>query len=275
MRKPVKDALYFSPRERKGIFVLLTLIVLLAFAPNIIEALEKPDPPIDTSSLEEAYTQLQEQKKADSINRTVSYAAKYNQPKTVWKKGNTSEPVKTTGYRQKDWGKEKGRTTDENEHRPPAGVITPASATYPERDSEQGSTPASPKLVIDVNTATPEAWQQLKGIGPSYSKRIVKFREGLGGFHSIEQVGETFGLPPETFASIRSQLVISGGVRKINVGAAGEDALKAHPYISPAFAKQIINYRTKVEPISSDEIFLKLYFMDAEKLKQLKPYIEY
>ena len=47
----------------------------------------------------------------------------------------------------------------------------------------------------DFFASTVEDWQKLRGVGPSFSKRIVKFRDRLGGFYSIEQVGETYGLP--------------------------------------------------------------------------------
>ena len=38
---------------------------------------------------------------------------------------------------------------------------------------------------IDVNRADAQEWQQLYGIGPVLSGRIVKFRDLLGGFHHI------------------------------------------------------------------------------------------
>jgi len=265
MRKSVKDALYFTPRERKGIFVLLFLIISLAFAPSIIEAFHNPEPVIDTTKLELAYADLKQQHRADSIHKIKSYRSKYSQtsysPKRYAKKRVEAESNSV-------WIEPEQQKAQEVEQ--VALFVNEAKPEYREVEEE-----IKAPIVVDVNTATPEAWQQLSGIGPSFSNRIVKFRNGLGGFHNIQQVGETFGLPPETFAAIKSQLVISGGVSTINVGTASEDALKAHPYISPGFAKQIINYRTKVEPITSDEIFLKLYFMDEEKLKQLKPYIEY
>ena len=65
---------------------------------------------------------------------------------------------------------------------------------YPKKEYEP--------VTIDINTATAEEWQQLRGIGPGYSKRIVNFRNKLGGFTSIGQVGETYGLPDSVFQKI-------------------------------------------------------------------------
>ncbi|NJL77073.1 MAG: helix-hairpin-helix domain-containing protein, partial [Saprospiraceae bacterium] len=36
-----------------------------------------------------------------------------------------------------------------------------------------------------------------------YANRIVKFREALGGFASVEQVAETYQLPDSTFQKIK------------------------------------------------------------------------
>lgn len=57
-------------------------------------------------------------------------------------------------------------------------------------------------VTIGINGATPEEWQWLRGIGPHYARQIVKYREQLGGFISVEQVAEAPGLPEETFELI-------------------------------------------------------------------------
>ena len=99
-----------------------------------------------------------------------------------------------------------------------------------------------PVVVVDVNLATEEEWQQLKGIGPGYSKRIVNFREKLGGFATVELVGETFGLPDSVFQQIRPYLQPSPVFRKLNVNTAGTEELKSHPFISSLQATVLVNY---------------------------------
>ena len=68
--------------------------------------------------------------------------------------------------------------------------------------------PKSP-IIIDINTATAEEWKSLPGIGEILSARIVKFRESLGGFSSVEQVAKTYGLKDSTFQLIRPYLRFS------------------------------------------------------------------
>jgi competence ComEA-like helix-hairpin-helix protein len=53
--------------------------------------------------------------------------------------------------------------------------------------------------MVDINTADTTTWIALPGIGSKLSQRIVNFREKLGGFYKVEQVGETFGLADSTF----------------------------------------------------------------------------
>lgn len=63
--------------------------------------------------------------------------------------------------------------------------------------------------IIDINTATVEQWKALPGIGGVLSNRIVKFRNKLGGFTSIEQLKQTYGLPDSTFQLIQPYLKIT------------------------------------------------------------------
>jgi len=114
-------------------------------------------------------------------------------------------------------------------------------------------------VAIDINRATAEDWQQLQGIGPGYSKRIVNFREKLGGFASVEQVGETFGLPDSTFQQILPSLQLSPVFRRIHVNTVTLEELKAHPYLSSFQATVVFNYRKQHGA-----------FADMEGLKKVK-----
>jgi competence ComEA-like helix-hairpin-helix protein len=60
--------------------------------------------------------------------------------------------------------------------------------------------------VLDINTATAEQWEALPGIGPVLANRIVKFRYTLGGFSSVEQLKQTYGLSDSVFRNIQPYL---------------------------------------------------------------------
>jgi competence ComEA-like helix-hairpin-helix protein len=56
--------------------------------------------------------------------------------------------------------------------------------------------------VVDINTATTEEWKSLPGIGEVLSNRIVRFREKIGGFGSIQEVSKTYGLRDSVFQKL-------------------------------------------------------------------------
>lgn len=128
---------------------------------------------------------------------------------------------------------------------------------------------------LDINLADSAVWSHLPGIGFRLACRIVHFREKLGGFYSIDQVKETFGLPDSTFQSIRPFLQNNGTeMQKINLNAAEQEALQAHPYIRWKLAKEIIQYREQHGGFKSVEELQQLALMDAEDYKKLAPYLE-
>lgn len=129
---------------------------------------------------------------------------------------------------------------------------------------------------IDINTADVEAWMSLPGIGNSRANSIVKFRDRLGGFYSIEQVGETFGLPDSVFQKIRPWLRVETPIyRKINLNSAAEKDLAAHPYLSYQQARLIVAYREQHGPYQKPEDIRRIPVLnDAHWLAKVLPYLE-
>lgn len=126
--------------------------------------------------------------------------------------------------------------------------------------------------VIDINTADTTEFISLPGIGNKLAARIVNFRDKLGGFYSIDQVKETFGLPDSTFQKIKQYLKLeNSSFRKININSATIEELKAHPYIKYTVANPIVAYRnehgafSKLEDIKkvmavTDDVYRKIVF---------------
>ncbi len=128
---------------------------------------------------------------------------------------------------------------------------------------------------IDVNAADAAAWQQLRGIGPVLSDRIVRFREKLGGFHSIEQVGETYGLPDSTFQAIRPRLVLRQPHRLLPINELDEPALAAHPYLSWKQARLLVAYREMHGPFGGPDDLRAVREIPAEVIDRLTPYCSF
>ena len=144
--------------------------------------------------------------------------------------------------------------------------------------SEQASVETPPKktnkdFTIDINTATVEDWQELSGIGPYYSKKIVNFRDKLGGFHSVDQVSETYRLPDSTFQKIRPFLKSSPINKKLDINSATIEELKAHPYIDYKKASLIYNYRIQHGPYKTAEDLKKIKVFSTDFINKIHPYL--
>lgn len=129
---------------------------------------------------------------------------------------------------------------------------------------------------IDINTASLEDFQQFRGIGPSYAKRILKMRESLGGFLNVKQVGELYKLPDSTFQLMLPHLECAPTtVAQININTASIDELKAHPYLRWFHAKAIIKYRETEGLWKSVELVQILSEFDDGKgtFQKIKPYL--
>ena len=128
--------------------------------------------------------------------------------------------------------------------------------------------------IIDVNNADTTAFISLPGIGSKLAARIITFREKLGGFYSVEQIGETYGLPDSTFQNIKQWLKLDNpSVKKININTATVDEMKAHPYIKYSIANPILAYRNEHGSFSKIEDIKKVMAVTDEIYKKIEAYL--
>ncbi|MCU0393051.1 MAG: helix-hairpin-helix domain-containing protein [Thermoflexibacter sp.] len=128
---------------------------------------------------------------------------------------------------------------------------------------------------FDINTADTAQLKKIKGIGAVLSERIVKFRDNLGGFYTIEQLKEVYGLKEEVYQEVVKYAKTSKSfeVRKIYINTADVNTLKAHPYIGYKNAQIIFNYRQQHGKFVNAEDLLKTKSIDENQLNKLKMYL--
>lgn len=127
---------------------------------------------------------------------------------------------------------------------------------------------------IDINTADTSMLISLPGIGTKLARRIIHFREKLGGFYIVNQLAETFGLPDSTFQKNRFRFTCDGSmVRKININTASPTELKQHPYISWNIANAIVAYRQQHGLYHSTQQLEQITIVDPGLLVKLLPYL--
>ncbi len=143
-----------------------------------------------------------------------------------------------------------------------------STKSYQKKAFQKKKYEAKSRPIVDINLADTLALQSLYGIGPVLSKRIVKFRNNIGGFHSLSQVTEVYGVEEEVLIKNEARLSITPQIRKLNLNSS-LDSLALHPYLGWKKAKVIYNYRkhhgdyTKPEQLKdvkviSDSIYNKL-----------------
>ena len=127
-----------------------------------------------------------------------------------------------------------------------------------------------------VNSSDASQFMKLKGIGPTLSERIVKFRDRLGGFYSTSQINEVYGVEDSIFNSFASQLILkSKDVKKIKINSLSYEELKSHPYIDWKTAKKIVNYREDWHKIKDEKTLLSESIFTKSQLDKILPYLNF
>lgn len=150
-----------------------------------------------------------------------------------------------------------------------AAAATPAPQPAPAR--------AAPRK-LEVNTADTSALIALPGIGPAFARGIVKYRELLGGYHSLDQLAEVHVLrdKPDAVARLKELLVADTlAIRRIRLNACTVEELAAHPYARWRIAKPVIAYRQQHGPFRGIDDLRALPVLDAEALRKLAPYLSF
>jgi len=97
---------------------------------------------------------------------------------------------------------------------------------------------------IELNSADSLELLQLKGIGAAYARRILNYRELLGGFCSKKQLLEVYNFPKETYQEIEKSIHVDTLlVKKIRLNFADFKELLSHPYLNKSQVEAILNYR--------------------------------
>ena len=128
--------------------------------------------------------------------------------------------------------------------------------------------------ILDLNTASAEDLKRVKGIGKIFSGRIVKYRNRLGGFNSLKQLTEVYGVKSELLKEVEAHFSIQSSVDTFNINSDSVKALIKHPYISYDQAWVIINFRKQHGDISNFDELSKIKALNDSLLNKLRPYIK-
>ena len=132
-------------------------------------------------------------------------------------------------------------------------------------------------ILIDINQASKEDLIKINGIGEAISIRILTQKEKLGGFVSMEQLKEVWGLSPEVILNLNTHFVLSKPtiLHKININNASLKELSQFFYFKYDLAKQIVKYRSMYGDFKNIEDLIKINGFPVEKANYIALYLDF
>ena len=132
-------------------------------------------------------------------------------------------------------------------------------------------------VLIDINTATKEDLMKVYGVGEVISVRILKLKESLGGFVSMNQMEDVWGLSPEVIEKLNARFKISAlpDIKKIDINNASLKEITQFPYFKYALAKEIVMYRSMNGDLKGVEDLTKIKGFPIEKANIIGLYLAF
>ena len=117
---------------------------------------------------------------------------------------------------------------------------------------------------------------QVTGIGRGYARGIIRYRQLTGGFISVDQLSEIYGMRQENLEIIRPHCKVNQElVRKIKVNIASVERLKSHPYLNFYQSKAIYELRRKKGKLKNIKELKVLPEFTPESLAKIEPYLSF
>ena len=151
------------------------------------------------------------------------------------------------------------------------------SKRYTEKSIVFSTTKNEVKTPIDINKATAEDLKKVYGIGDGLSTRILKERAKYGGFVSMDQLNDVWGLSAEVIASLREEFVVKElpTFQPININTATIKELMQLPYFKYALARNIVAYRSMNGQFKNIEDLTKISGFPVDRIKIIALYLEF
>lgn len=304
IRKWLNNYFEFSKKEFNGLMVLLVLLAGTFLFPMIYRALV----PVELPSAEEQLAVLkfamanQPKEEKDGRKRIFSPSADREKRKSVlfyfdpnvidindWQKLGLSEKQAQAilNYRSKggifrkktDLKKMYTLSSQLYEALEPfvriAGTDPGLIQNGEVKFKAQAAIPKETKI-IELNGADTLQLDEIRGIGRVFARRIVAYRERIGGFHKKEQLKEVFGIDSLKYEEIKNQVIADPGkLKKININTAVLTDFKNHPYIRHKQVNAVIEYRKQHGNYSNIADLNKVAILTPEIIGRLAPYLTF
>ena len=295
-RKIIQDYFNFSKKELNGILILLIILLFVILFPFIYQ----PEPIANPLDLAKFKKEVAEFEKSSIPERAYSYReVKTHEEEKLkvpvyfnfdpnglseenWKKlGLSEKQIKVLKHYEAKGGKFYHKEDVQKMY-----VISPQlyhnlepyiqiDLAKLKPDAQPGINQPAP-VFVDINLADSTQLQTIKGIGPAFASRIVRYRDRLGGFYQLDQLREVYGVDSVHFEQWRPQIRLSNPVlKKININTALFDDLKRHPYLNYKQINAIIQYRKQHGLFRDKDDLRQISLLNDEILRKLEPYLKF
>lgn len=292
MKNPFKDIFYFSMGDRRAIVALGCIAVFVIGVLMVVDAWKEKEGNVKTG--EKVAVDVEEKEERGEVvmrmfdPNTVDSLTLIGFGLKPWKVKNFLH-YRAAGkvFRSaEDIGDTYGWTAEDVQRLTPYVSVGTAyqkrkeTPRFEERKEhkEEGAKPVETKKFhtltkVDVNEADTAMLRRIPGIGEKISVAIVRYRQRLGGFHSVEQLREISIVSPELLEWFT--VSSSAAVQKIHLNKASFQVLNSHPYISYEQTKALLQYIRLYGKVKDEETLLATGIFTKEALENLRPYIAY
>lgn len=238
-----RDLLYFSKGERQALTLLLSLIAMAWIAiifTDFYRSQPQTAPLVNTGIKQDSPGIHSVKTPSDSIRKEKEFHSNETKIPSEWKPKRIRRESK------------------------------PDFPSYPKAEKWPRGT------VVELNSADTTALKKVPGIGSVFAKRIIKYRDLLGGFYSVEQLGEVYGIDEERYEAMKSWFSVDLSViSQLPVNQLSAKELACHPYVSYKQARIIEKMIRKKGKIQGwEDLSLLEEFPEYERIR-LRYYLSF
>jgi competence ComEA-like helix-hairpin-helix protein len=288
MKTQIKKYLSITKKEWNGLVVLVVLIAIVLVAPYVYQLLHK-DKTINIKDFDKAFAQFSklEGQKGYSGNKPLSDDKIPNPVMLPFNPNQlTVQQWEQLGLSERQSAvikhfETKGGRFYSREDLKKIYAITPGDYKRLEPyiqipESVVTAKKIKPGEIIELNGADSAKLTELRGIGPSFALRIIRYRGRLGGFYHKEQLKEIFGIDSLVYAAIKDQVSVNPDkVKKININTVSFDQLRIFSYLGYKQVNAIIQYRVQHGNYNAIADLKNIAILDDKILRKIEPYLNF
>jgi DNA uptake protein ComE-like DNA-binding protein len=284
LKPEIKKYFQFSRRERNGVFLLLFVligVILLRYAFPLLLKTDREEV-IITINTAKSFDDTAS-KSGKSNRQEFNYTLKPFNPNTASKDSLILAGVSPKLAQQIVNYRNAGGRFKIKKDFAKLYYVTDSSYKVYEPFLLLPETLPKPKPIhVELNTADSLQLLSVKGIGPFYAHKILKYRRESGGFFTIDQLGEAFYIRANTLEEQQSHMraikkkvwVNPKKIKPFNINTATQKQLSHHPYISYRQSQRILTLRKKSR-IEGWDILIDKHIFTTEEKKLLVYYLTF